>query len=101
MVNNLVGVLQDMDQLNEAEEMHRRALAVKVAALGADHPSTAYSRGQLGHVVMLQGDSEGDGSKAARGRAAVEEALRQLKAPPHSKPGGHPWVVKLSGFLLA
>ena len=49
---------------------------------------------------MLQGvNDEGNHRQAAEGRAAVEEALRLLKAPPHSLPDGHPWVVKFSGFL--
>ena len=81
--------------------MLRRVLAIEEAAYGPDHRDTTYDRGHLGRVLMLRGDEEGDGQKAAEGRAAVEEAVRLLKAPPHSLPEGHRWVVKLSGFLVS
>ena len=50
---------------------------------------------------MLRGDSEGDGGKATEGRAAVEEALRLLRKPPHSLQGAHPWVIEFGGLLAS
>ena len=40
-MNNLALVLKDKGQLDEAEEMFRRVLAIKEAAHGPDHPSRA------------------------------------------------------------
>jgi tetratricopeptide (TPR) repeat protein len=98
-VNKLAGVLKDKGQLDEAEAMCRHALAIAEAVYGKDHRNTIYMHGTFESLLMLQGVNEGDGQKAAEGRAAVEETLRLLKAPPHSLPEGHRWVVRLSGFL--
>ena len=86
-------------KLVEAEDMHRRTLKINETVRGPDHKDTINARGNLGHVMMLQGDDDGDAQKAAEGRAAVEEALRLLKAPPHSLPEKHEWVVKFKGFI--
>ena len=40
--------------LDEAERLFRRALAIKEAAHGADHPSTAKSAGALAKVLYLR-----------------------------------------------
>lgn len=98
-MNNLAAQLRDKGQLDKAEEMYRRTLAMDEATHGMHHRDTIHDRGYLGRVLMLRGSDEGDDQKAAEGRAAVEEALRLLKAPPHSLPDGHRWVVEFSGFL--
>ena len=100
-VGSLAVVLRDKGQLDEAEEMCHRALANIDATLGPHHPCTVFGRGHLGIVLMLRGDKEGDGQKAAGGRAAVEEALRFFRAPPYSLSDVNPCVVEFSGFLLA
>jgi tetratricopeptide (TPR) repeat protein len=46
-VNNLGGVLQDLDDLKGAKEHYERALAIFRKSLGEDHPSTATVRNNL------------------------------------------------------
>jgi len=87
-------VSQDQGKLDEAEPLAVRAHGIFDKALGPQHPDTLNSRGNLGRVVMLRGDG-----RSAEGRAAVEAALRALKAPPHSLPDAHRWIRKFEGFL--
>ena len=66
------------------------------AAHGPDHLSTVYSRGCVEGLLLLRG-----GDTASEGRAAVEGALRVLKAPPHSLPDPHPRIAGLNGWLAS
>ena len=95
-MNNLARLLQAKGDLDEAEPLYRRALAIVEAALGPDHRNTVYSRGCVGGPQLMRG-----GDTASEGRAAIEEALRVLQAPPHSLPDSHRWVVRLGGWLAS
>mmetsp|Transcript_5682 Transcript_5682/g.13182 ORF Transcript_5682/g.13182 Transcript_5682/m.13182 type:complete len:86 (+) Transcript_5682:22-279(+) len=53
-------------------------------------------RGCVGDPLLMRG-----GDTASEGRAAIEEALRVLQAPPHSLPDSHRWVVRLGGWLAS
>ena len=87
-------VSQAQGKLDEAAPLALRAHGIFDKALGPQHPDTLNSRGNLGRVAMLRGDG-----RSAEGRAAVEAALRALKAPPHSLPDAHRWIRKFEGFL--
>ena len=86
-------VSQAQGKLDEAAPLALRALAISEKALGRNHPDIIFIRGRLGHLAMLQG-------RSAEGRAAVEAALRVLKAPPHSLPDVHVRIRELEGFLV-
>ena len=95
-VRNLASLLEAKGDLDGAEPLYRRALEIFEAALGPDHPNTVYSRGCVGGPQLMRG-----GDTASEGRAAIEEALRVLQAPPHSLPDSHRWVMELGGWLAS
>ena len=64
-----------VDSLGRAEELYRRALRGKEAALGYDHPSTVRTRSELGNVVLRRGNAE-----------EVRSAVVSCSAPPPSSP---------------
>jgi Tetratricopeptide repeat len=47
----LVGILRDQGDLAGAHRLVERALVIREARLGADHPATAWSRRNLAAVV--------------------------------------------------
>ena len=94
---NLAALRNDLGQLDAAGALFERALAIHEATRGADHRETINARGNFARVAMLRGDA--GSAERGEGRAAVEQALRRLEAPPHSLPGTHPWVRKFEGFL--
>ena len=53
--SNLATVLQDQGKWQEAEEMHREVLQVRIRVLGADYPETLDSRNNLANVLGDQG----------------------------------------------
>jgi len=55
-LNTLGNVLWHQDLLDEAEVVHRRALEIREAALGADDPDIAQSVHNLGALRYLAGD---------------------------------------------
>ena len=72
-VRNHEGII--VDSLGRAEELYRRALRGKEAALGYDHPSTVRTRSNLGNVVLRRGNAE-----------EVPAAAVLCSAPPRSSP---------------
>ena len=88
--------LQHVSRIGRTQQaLCERALAITDAKRGPDHRETINARGNLARVAMLQGGA----AEQAEARAAVDEALRRLEAPPHSLSGTHPWVRKFEGFL--
>jgi hypothetical protein len=56
-LSNLANVLYDQGDLDRARRLYERALSIREARLGADHPDTARSRKDLAAVVAaLAGD---------------------------------------------
>jgi len=53
-INNLACLLQDQGQLDEAEALQKRALAMDEANLGTDDPSVAINLGNLGRTLHLK-----------------------------------------------
>ncbi|HEY2958094.1 MAG TPA: tetratricopeptide repeat protein [Actinomycetota bacterium] len=50
-LGNLAGVVRAQGDLDAARTLHERALAIREARLGPDHPDTVRSRGLLAAVV--------------------------------------------------
>ncbi|NKE59713.1 tetratricopeptide repeat protein [Lentzea sp. PSKA42] len=48
----LAGVLDSLGRYDEAEQLHRRALATRIDVLGPDHPNTLASQNNL--ALLLQ-----------------------------------------------
>src|SRR5437762_585064 len=57
-MNNLAVVLSDQGRYEQAEEMHRQALALKERVLGKEHPDTLTSMSNLAGVLSGQGKYE-------------------------------------------
>ena len=55
LLNNTGGYLNERARYSEAEQLHRRALAVREKALGPDHPDCALSINNLAVVCESQG----------------------------------------------
>ncbi len=68
-INNLAEVLSRQGKYDEAEEMHRQALALKETVLGKEHPSTLTSVNNLAEVLSRQGKYD-----------EAEEMYRQMLA---------------------
>lgn len=51
-LNNLVGLLQDTNRLEEAEPLMRRALAINEAGFGKDHPNVARNLNNLANLLQ-------------------------------------------------
>jgi hypothetical protein len=86
-MGHLSNVLRDLGELAEARVMREQALAVKVAAWGADHPSVGRSIRNLGRVLHELGD-------LAEAQAALEQALAVLESalgPDHPNVGDTRW----------
>lgn len=50
-INSLAGVLGSQGKYEEAEEMHRQALALMESVLGKEHPDTLMSVYRLAHLL--------------------------------------------------
>ena len=57
-MNNLAGVLSSQGSYEEAERIHREALALMESVLGKEHPSTLASMNNLADVLSSQGSYE-------------------------------------------
>ena len=57
-MNNLAVVLGHQGKYEQAEEMHRHALALRETVLGKEHPSTLTSVNNLAGVLSDQGKYE-------------------------------------------
>jgi tetratricopeptide (TPR) repeat protein len=65
----LAELAEQQERLDEAERLHRRALAIWEAKLGAGHPHTGFPRASLGLIARRRGDL-----------AAAEAELRRAVA---------------------
>ena len=105
-VANLARVLQDTKQLDEAEELFRKSLAI-CSKGGGPFPPTypVYLQGCIGGVVLLRSADPNPftrgGASADEGRAAVEGAIATLMAPPYSLPATDKFVNRLIGYRKA
>ena len=54
-MSNLAGVLQSQGKYDEAEMMHRQALALRETVLGKKHPDTLTSMNNLARMLESQG----------------------------------------------
>jgi tetratricopeptide (TPR) repeat protein len=68
-LNNLGELARRRGNLNEAERLFLRALAVKEAGLGADHPDVATTLNNLAQVYVAQ-------NRDAEAAAALERSLK-------------------------
>ncbi|RYP64947.1 hypothetical protein DL770_009102 [Monosporascus sp. CRB-9-2] len=57
-MNNLAHVLDSQGKYDEAEQMHRQALALKEEVLGREHPSTLTSINNLAKTLRYQGKKD-------------------------------------------
>jgi tetratricopeptide (TPR) repeat protein len=64
---------QHQGDLDRAHTLHQRALTIREARLGADHPDTATSLSNLANVLYNQGDLDG-------ARTLYQRALTILEA---------------------
>lgn len=76
-------------KLIEAEELARKALAISTKHLGAAHQRTINFSGNVGRMLIAQGEPEG--------KALVQQALGGLQAA--GLPPSHPWIAKFNKVL--
>ncbi|MCC9000405.1 MAG: tetratricopeptide repeat protein, partial [Candidatus Contendobacter sp.] len=69
------GTLYQQGRYQEAEELYRRALAIREQALGPDHPGTAASLNNLAVVLNAQGRLADAEALHRRALAIMEKAL--------------------------
>ena len=74
-LNNLARVLHEEGDLAGARRLHERALTIREARLGADHPDTAQSLSNLATVLYDQGDLAGARRHHERALAIREARL--------------------------
>ncbi|MFX0062161.1 MAG: tetratricopeptide repeat protein, partial [Candidatus Hermodarchaeota archaeon] len=74
-LNNLASLLGDMGRYEEAEPLHRRALAITEQALGKDHPDTGARLNNLAHLLGSMGRYEEAEPLHRRALAIAEQAL--------------------------
>ncbi len=67
-------VYWEIGELERAETMHRRALALRQTALGKEHPEIARSMRRLGHVLWRRGQLD-EAEKLGRGAVAMQSKL--------------------------
>jgi tetratricopeptide (TPR) repeat protein len=67
-------VYWEIGELEKAEKMHRRALALRQAALGNEHPDIARSLQRLGHVLWRRGQLD-EAEKLGREAVAMQRKL--------------------------
>ena len=67
-------VYWEIGELEKAETMHRRALALRRAALGNEHPDIARSMQRLGHVLWRRGQVN-EAEKLGREAVAMQRKL--------------------------
>jgi CHAT domain-containing protein len=74
-LNNLANVLADQGDYAGARPLHERALQIREAALGPEHPNVAMSLNNLANVLLGQGDDAGARPLHERALAIREAAL--------------------------
>jgi len=67
-------VYWEIGELEKAEMMHRRGLALRRAALGNEHPDIARSMQRLGHVLWRRGQLD-EAEKLGRAAVAMQRRL--------------------------
>lgn len=89
-LNNLAAAVADQGRWEEAERLHRKALAMRRALLGAEAPAVARSLYGLAGVLM------------ARHRAAEAEPLllESHRILPRSSGSTHPHTVQTTARLV-
>lgn len=75
LLNNLGVAVESQGRLDEAERIHRRALDVRRAAHGRDHPAVAQSLVNLGRVALGRGEHAVAEQVLQEALAIREEAL--------------------------
>ena len=76
-LNNLALVYGAQGKYGEAEELFKRALAIREKALGASHPDVGQSLNNLANVYRDQGKySEARGSTSARWRSGSKRSVQ-------------------------
>ena len=73
-MNNLARVLDNQGKYEEAEEMHRQALALRETVLGKEHPDTLTSMNNLALVL----DSQGKYSTGIPGQSGCQRRREHL-----------------------
>jgi tetratricopeptide (TPR) repeat protein len=75
LLDNAARYLHGRARYSDARRMQERALAIREAALGSDHPTTAASLSNLAVVLADQGDLDGARRMQERALAIREAAL--------------------------
>lgn len=78
-IANLATVLHDQERYGEAEPLHLRALEIRLAVHGPDHPEVALSYNDVGWFYYLTGDYE----RAEDYHLRCLELERELYDPEH------------------
>jgi tetratricopeptide (TPR) repeat protein len=73
--NNLAAIRQAKGEAGEAEELYRRALAIKEKVLGTDHPDTALTVHNIATLLAALGRSAEAEALYGRALAVFETAL--------------------------
>jgi ankyrin repeat protein/tetratricopeptide (TPR) repeat protein len=79
-MNNLAAVLRDQGKYQEAESMHRQALATRERLLGKEHPDTLTSMNNLAAVLRDQGKYQ-EAESMHRQALATRERLLGMEHP--------------------
>lgn len=67
--------LRDAKRLMKAKDMHERALAIREASFGPDHPEVGLVVGNLGDTLATIGDFDGAEAHFRRAMATFERKL--------------------------
>ena len=84
-------MLKEQNKLNQAEALYRRALKGREEIYGSSHRDTLYTKGHLGHCLMLQSNSSGNDM--------IVDAFHKLKEGPNGITSSHPWYKKFTKIL--
>jgi tetratricopeptide (TPR) repeat protein len=85
-LNKLAIVIEAQGNYGEAEELHKRALAIRERALGASHLDVANSLNNLARVYRKQGRYAEAEELHKRGLAIMERALGAQATPTWPRP---------------
>ena len=90
-VTDLASLLKEQNKLNQAEALYRRALKGREEIYGSSHRDTLYTKGYLGHCLMLQSNLSGNDM--------IVDAFHKLKEGPNGITSSHPWYKKFTKIL--
>ncbi len=79
VLNNLAAVYASKGDLTQAETLHRRVLAIREKALGAEHPQTLTT---LNNIAALRAD-QGDFEKAEQMQQSALSLTEKVLGPEH------------------